>query len=427
MVSVAVLTAFSAGFKSMDYAKAKTAAVALANEKMEEARNLPYDSLSTKNGSILPQGNIDDQIEVERDGVLLRANTTIMCVDDAYDGNVLGTIPSKPVDTNPCDYKRVEINVYKVGKNQILSTLSSNFAAKAAETNSNTGVLYICVVDEESNPVTGALVSIQNTALDPDINMSNLIVSNDGCIMIANLPPDTHNNYHLSVSKNGFSTDMTYPRTSQNPNALFPDVNVLVQQVTNQTLKIDKLSTLVLDFVDDSGNPIPNLPFHIRGAKRKYFNPDTYKYSEDKVADSNGHIELTDMEFDEYYITATDWMVAATMPYQPLNLSADSTLQARVHLTKVGMQPKISLAEPAVGTSGESIVVTVTGDTFSPSPTIKLKNASTEIIGTDVSVTGGSKIVATFDLIGASGLYDIVITNQSGLSITQYNGFEVKN
>jgi len=93
MVSAAVLAAYSASFKSMELARAKITSVALANEKMEELRNLPYDSLATETGAIYPPGDVLDNEELVRHGIRFNVHIVINYIDDSYDGNVDGTIP----------------------------------------------------------------------------------------------------------------------------------------------------------------------------------------------------------------------------------------------------------------------------------------------------------------------------------------------
>ena len=53
---------------------------------MADLRNLPYDSLATINGTVLPQKNIPDSQVVSRSGDSFILNTTIIYVDDPADG-----------------------------------------------------------------------------------------------------------------------------------------------------------------------------------------------------------------------------------------------------------------------------------------------------------------------------------------------------
>jgi len=428
IVSTAVLSAYSVSFKVISLAQAKIAAVALANEKMEIIRNMPYDDLATQHGPIYPPGNLLDTESITRNGINFTVNTVISYVDDPYDGNAEGTIPNQPKDLYPYDYKKVEITVLKTGRSGHLAKISSNVAAKAAETPSNSGIIKVCLIDSLSQSVPDATITITNPEADPPVNM---VVQSDinGCIMIPNLPPDQHNQYHVTVSKDGYSTDSTEPRTAQNPNALKPDIDILIQEVTNVTLQIDRVSTMVIDVKDTNGTPIGNAQLHLQGKKEIYFNPSTPKYSHDFVTDANGHLQVDSLEFDDYTITLPNWNIASTSPYQPISLKANTTLPVIVTATLSATYPTVESAEPISGQVGETVSLSVIGSNFGSDPLIKMVSASgSEIVGQNVSVSrhSGKEIIdADFDLSGAAtGQWSIIIST-GGQIVTQTDGFEV--
>ncbi|MFA4996106.1 MAG: hypothetical protein WC536_03120 [Patescibacteria group bacterium] len=428
LVATGVLSAYSASFKAMELAKAKTASVALANEKMEEIHNMSYDSLATEHGIIYPPGTIKDDEEFTRRGVKFNVHTIISYIDDPYDGNADGSIVGKPKDLYPYDYKKVEVVVSKIGRAGHLAQLTTNIAAKAAETPSNTGIIKLCVVDSAGTPVSGATLTVQNFEVDPAVDISGES-GIDGCIMIPNLPPDSQNSYHLTATKDGYSTDITYPRTSQNPNEEYQDVDVIVQNVTNKTLVIDKLSTMEINFVDSSGNSLPNINFHLENSKEIYFNPTTFKYSENLTTDANGYLRLTGMEFSDYKITTGSGMIAAISPYQPVGLKADVNLSVQVVITNSPTQPIILSSDPLSGKKDDIVYVTILGNKFDSLIGVKLINQSgAEIVGSNVKVIGNNTIEVELDTHGvAIGLWDIVVTNPGGESTKQLNGIEIKN
>ena len=104
IVEMAIYSGFQFSMKSMRYAKAKTNAVGLANEKMEELRNLPYDNLSTAAGLVLPHGAILDSQTIVKSGTKYTVLIDIRYVDDPYDGVATGPANGKPMDTYPIDY-----------------------------------------------------------------------------------------------------------------------------------------------------------------------------------------------------------------------------------------------------------------------------------------------------------------------------------
>lgn len=439
LVAVAVLSAYSAGFRTMELAKAKIAAVAAANEKMEEIRNMPYDSLATEHGQIYPPGNLLDDQEIQRKGVRFNVHTIIQYIDDPFDGcadTYVEGIPKsecleimqegKPRDLYPYDYKKVEIRVSKIGRSGFLSQITSNVSAKAAETPGNSGIIKLCVIDASGAPVPEADITITNPYVDPPADIA-ATTGIDGCIMVPNLPPNSQNKYHLTATKAGYSTDLTSPRTAQNPNAEQPDVDVSVQQVTPKTLIIDKLSTLKIDFVDELNNPLPNLAFHIEGAKLLYFNPETHKYSANLVADANGHVEIPNMEFDDYSISISGRHVVSTTPYQPIGLSGDTVLSVKVASSASASLPRITACNPSSGKIGETVLPVISGANFQNGASVKLVFGAVEINGFNIVVSHGDTAETEFDLAGAAeGMYDIVITNPDGSSIRQERGFEVK-
>ena len=427
LVGTAVVAAYSAGFRSMEFSRSKIASVALANEKMEEIRNMPYDDLATEHGLIYPPGEILDDEEISRKGIRFNVHTIITYVDDPFDGDAEGTIPGKPVDLYPYDYKKVEVIVNKIGRTGQLAKLTSNISAKAAETESDSGILKICIIDEEGLPVEGAIITIQNDDVSPPVDMQG-ITGADGCIMVPNLPPDHQNNYHLTATKDGFTTDMTYPRTPQNPNALQPDVDIIVQQVTRQTLKIDKFSTMIIDVVDTTGAPVPNAALHITGAKEIYFNPSTPKYSADHTTDENGHLVLSNMEFDDYTITTTNGLIVSTSPYQPVGLHAETTLNVRLVVSGSSTYPIVADCSPRSGSVGDTVSLTITGDNFTDPMDIKLtRDGQPDIVGTNFIFIHKNEIEIDLNLAGAlTGFWNLIVANAGGETVTQTNGFEIQ-
>lgn len=430
MVAVAIVAGYAAAFKSINLAKAKMVAVTLSNERMEMIRNMPYDDLSTQHGSIYPPGNLLDDEIISRSGVEFKVHTVISYVDDPFDGNAAGSIAGKPQDLYPYDYKKVEIVVGKSGRNNQLAKLVTNVSAKAAETPSDTGILNFCVIDNSDNPVPDAGVHVTNIVSSPPVDIT-ITTGDIGCVLIPKLPPDQHNNYHVVVTKNGYSTASTYPRTSQNPNALQPDVDIIVQQVTGITLTIDKLSSMAISFVDSTGAPVPEVGFLLEGTKMIYNNPDTFKFSQTFTSDSAGLINVPNLEFDDYKIKDISKMnLISTSPLQPIRLLFDTNLIVIVTLSSSNTNPVIYNITPLSGIVGDSISITVDGKNIDAGASIKLINRGTgaEIAGSDIEVSARAKIIADFNLAGAvAAIYDLVITNTNGESVTSPNIFNIVN
>lgn len=94
VVAIGVYEGYRAIYSSIASAHLKVVVASLANEQFEIARNLPYSSLSS-----LPANQT-----FTRDGITFGVTTTVQNVDDPFDNLA-------PTDTNPADYKLVEVSI----------------------------------------------------------------------------------------------------------------------------------------------------------------------------------------------------------------------------------------------------------------------------------------------------------------------------
>ncbi len=85
--------------------------------------------------------------------------------------------------------------------------------------------------------------------------------------------------------------------------------------------------------------PIPNTTFHLQGEKiigKTSEEEPVYKFSDDFTSDSNGHIDISNLEWDSYTFSvnpATGLDLKDTEPSpQPISLSPDTTLQVKLYL-----------------------------------------------------------------------------------------------
>lgn len=435
----AVFGALAASFlmtlKTVNSGKVRTAASALVNEQMEVLRNLPYDSLATQNGTIFPQGAISDTQTITRSGVSYTLTTEIVTVDDPFDGCVIpagqnlysctdgGT--SSQQDLVPVDYKRISIEATQVGSTVSLAKASSNAAAKAAETPTNTGILLVIVNDSQGQPVVDATVTVTNVPANVSLQGTT---NNRGYFFVANLPPDHQNGYHIIATKTGYSQDGTTSRTSQNPNQVQPDVDISVQQITTQTLAIDLLSTMAVSVVNEANQPLPNVILNATGTKLTSTNPDTPKNTFTQITNSSGLATFPNIEWDSYALTPPgNYYVVTTSPYQTVALNPNTTLNVTLVLTTDNHWPLITDVSPNSGTTGAAVDVTIDGDNFESDTTVLLrKSGSSDVVPTQINVAANKKsLTAHFDLTGvAAGAWDIVLTS-SGKTATQIQGFVI--
>ena len=427
-IIVAVVGLFGYDLATINVGKTRALGLGLANEKLEYLRDLPYNSLATVYGPIYPPGTLIDDDYQTRGNIKFRVHTDIDYVDDNYDGNAAGTVQGKPVDLYPYDYKRAQVTVYIANSNRKVATLSTFIAAKAAETSSNTGILIIKVVDASGQPVDNATVVIINPNPSPVVNITTTTDSS-GLVVIPKLPPDNAHGYHIVASEAGFSTDSTSPDPPGTQTPTNPDPNVLVQQITNITLSIDRTSTLNLHVVDTSGNPVASQSVTITGTKKIYTTPDVYKTTVTKTTDASGNATLSSAEWDSYSFSVPSGRnIVTSVAYSPVALAPNSSQTVTLTLSSSGSWPTIKSATPttdATGTSSTPLTITGTNLTGA-SLTLRLSGQS-DIVATGVTVTGGgTSLTGNINLATATpGNWDIIITSPAGNQAIQTGGFVV--
>lgn len=427
IIALAVFSAFSSAFKSVRASKAKITAVSIANEKIEIIRNMPYDSVGTTEQTY-PPGTIPSSESVSRNNLNFIVETLVSYVDDPFDG----TINTNPIDTYPYDYKKVEVSVRKSGSDINLARFTTNIAANAAETATNTGILFFCAVNAANEPVDGATLTISNDDLDPPLLLT-FQTGIDGCVMVPMLPPDSHNGYHLEITKDGYSLAMTYPRTAQNPNQNYPDIDIIAQQVTRISMSIDLVSSLKIRAFDLNGIPIPDLSVHLEDDFEIYFNPSTFRYVADHQLDGNGEITISGLAYANYNLTVNTpgYYISSVNPGMPFYLPPDTNdAVIDIYLTTSATAPTIESVDPPSGMIVDALTITIYGGNFDSSSTLKLINTTTlaEIVATDVDRHSNNEISGTFDLTGGSvGTWDMYISNPNTEFARKVDAFEIVN
>lgn len=319
IVLVGIMGALIYYFQAMASARARIVATSIANEKMEVIRNMPYDSLGTTTG--WPPGNIPATQTLNRNGFAFTITTRIDYVDDPFDGNAAGTIPGKPIDTVPNDYKKAEVKVTWKGLASRPVILATVATPRNLESSADSGSLFIKVFNAAGLGVPQATVHVTNSSTTPPINITNT-TDNDGNLQLLSLPPKL-NSYHIEVTKDGYSSDATYAVDPVNlPNPIKPNVSVIVGLVTNTSFAIDITSSLTINTVNQTCQPLPNIPLSLWGAKLIGRNPDVHKYSSSPPTNANGILSLTSLEWDLYTLieTAAGYDIAGVIPPITLNI-----------------------------------------------------------------------------------------------------------
>lgn len=295
----------------------KIAAVDLLNSEFELIRNLSYQNVGIIGG--IPSGVLSATTTVVRDGREFVVTRVIRNIDDPFDG----TIGGSPNDLSPADYKMVQIEISCTNCKSTSDFYAvSKVSPKNLETASTNGALFVRVFDANGNPVPQASVSITNPNLGININDTT---NNNGVLQIVDVPPD-QNSYRIITTKSGYTTDRTYATSTGNPNPAKMDATVLLQQLTQVSFVIDKVSDLNVKTIDELCSPVSNVPFSLVGTKLIGTSPDVYKWSANYSTNSSGERIVSGVEWDNYKTeTSGGFYISGTNPISPISILPDSS------------------------------------------------------------------------------------------------------
>lgn len=279
-------------------ARVRTVATSLAEEKLEVVRNLSYADIGTIGG--IPNGALPQSEVVTINGQDFTVETTVIYIDDDFDDQA-------PTDVIPTDYKRVRVSISWGGVfpsiNPIVAT--TDVAPNGLESNEGGGTLMITIINSSGEPVSNADVSIQNSSVNPNINLN--ISSNDSGQVLLPGAPACSDCYIISVSKSGFTQERTYSLT-EIANPLKPHATVIEGEVTGLTFSIDQTATINIETKGSRDNnypPFAGVQFKMRGTKTLGTNDldePVYKYDKTHASGPGGLLTINDIEPDTYEI-----------------------------------------------------------------------------------------------------------------------------
>ena len=353
IIALAAFQLLTALLHSSIVAKRQAVAYTLANNQMEYLKELSYDQLAVAGGAIPSSYTIPASFVVKVNGEKYTVKTSVDYADDAFDG--CGSYPTlalkqqychnyppptgaPALDTNPADTKNATVTVYDPASHT-LASLDTNISARVAETASNTGALFVKVVDASGDPVSGVTVVATNSTSAPAVNVSDTTDSN-GTVIFYGLPPDSTNyDYNITASLTGYSTLTTLvPPASLQPT--YPNVNLLTQNSALVTLKLLPMGTdsLVIESTDVSGSPLPNAKIYVKGGYKRYANTSDTSYYYDNMRSSDtrpttnasGLTSLSSLVPGDYIfcgdlgatscaVGGTTYYLAAAVPYGGIN------------------------------------------------------------------------------------------------------------
>ncbi len=296
MIAVGVYQAYASLTMLISASRVKVTATDLLNEQFELIRNLPYDKVGIAGG--LPVGVLNHIDTYPRDNGTFTITRTIRSIDDPFDG----MIGSSPNDLSPADYKLVELEVSCAGcKNFAPISVTTRVSPKNLETASSNGALFVRVFDANGQPVQNADVHIVNSKATTTITIDD-VTDNQGMLQIVDAPPG-NTAYHIVVSKTGYTSDQTYATSTGNPHPTKPDATVVLQQVTQVSFVIDRVSTIQVSTMTSSCVPVPNVPFTIVGTKLIGTLPDVPKFSQNLTTNGSGEKTISNIDWDTYAMT----------------------------------------------------------------------------------------------------------------------------
>jgi prepilin-type N-terminal cleavage/methylation domain-containing protein len=332
IVATAVYSSFVSITRLAQGSQSRALAVALADEQFEIIRNLPYASIGLTNG--IPQGVLPQNQTIIRGAVSYEVLLTIRNIN-------LSTSTVQASD------KLVEIEVDCSGcKDFQPVTLTGQISPANLQSAGNGGALVVQVFNGNGEPVQEATVDVLSVATSTITNTD--VTNNYGVLNIIGVPQGL-NNYKITVTKDGYSTEQTYPIGGQgNPNPTKPNVTVLNQQLTQVSFSIDRLSTLQFSSVTPLCVPIANVDFGLVGAKN--IGASLPKYSQNLATNGAGTLNLNSMEWDTYTINPNDgsYDVAGINPDSPFSLNPGTNQKVQlVVLPKNGNSLMVSVVDSA--------------------------------------------------------------------------------
>lgn len=365
VVAVGIASLITLTLKSSHDGQRRIIATALANEKMEMVRNLPYSSVGMVDG--VPSGPIVSTEVVSRNGADYTVRTDIRYIDDPFDGTAGGN----PEDALNTDYKQIRVDVsWNSTVNNRPVLLITQVAPKGIEGGESLGTLIFQALNAAGGGVANASVHLVNSSVNPAIDLTTS-TNNDGKVVIPGLPISS-GSYNLTVTKAGYTSEQTYSATSTfTPNTDHSHLTSIASAITNKTFSIDQVSSLTIQTSNAvTSDPIANVAYSLTGTKQIGTNSEgnpVYVFDVDDTTDGGGSHAYQDLVWDTYTFAtdgvSTGYDIEETSILLPLALlpAADETM-----IVKLAPHTPLSLHATVISSvgsviSGATVQVTKTG------------------------------------------------------------------
>ena len=240
IVFASIFGVFNMGIKLMGKSKAKAGATALAQERMEMVRNLPYDKVGTVGGMV--QGDIPQTETITLNGIEYTRKNFVNYVDDPKDGSGLASEGGNDENNITSDYKVFKTKLSWPGAGEPV-VMVTNIVPKGIETDLGGGTLKINVFDASILPVVSANVHIENSSLAQPVS-TDVETNEDGKVVFQSAA--TSSGYEITVTKAGYSSDQTYSAEAPNVNPSPGHLTIIEGETTEASFVIDKISSMLV-------------------------------------------------------------------------------------------------------------------------------------------------------------------------------------
>ena len=352
IIFLGISGAYQLGLKVVSQSKARISATALANQRVEEIRNLSYKEVGTTPHSVdEPEGSLPKTETISRNNIEHTVETTIKYINDCFDGPRSAECPEAPeIDDCVKDYKRAKVKVswttpFEGEVNLVTDVAPRNLNQEVEEcTGAAAGVISVLVFNAEGTLVSSPLIEIIDpdtgntlTAAQPVTGKYNFVLS-----------PTT---YKVEITKSGYSSNQTHQendtydgKTIAEPIKSHP--SVYEGKLTEIGFSIDEVSSMTVQARGTKGRgypPLHNVTFKMEGAKTVGNDSEgmpIYKYSQSHTTNGPGEINLSNLEWDSYsfYVDSPDYeLIGIESPpgvetSQPIDIFPASSQEVRLIL-----------------------------------------------------------------------------------------------
>jgi type II secretory pathway pseudopilin PulG len=406
IISMVFFQTYIVTMRTILESKNRLGATALANQRMEIIRSLPYDNIGTKhwNGSAwvygIPAGELIEEEDISVNTTKYHVDTFVQYVDDTFDGVT-------PTDTIPTDYKKVRVTVSwgGLGTDQTIA-LFGNFSPNGVESASGGGTLSINVLNAAGLGVSGASVRIQKASSSIDTTATTDATGN---VTLPGAPAGTEA-YTITISKSGFygaNTFPAYPTTAYNP--VDVHATVVAASLNQKSIVMDEEVDITLKTEDPFGTDIPSIGFTLAGGRVLGVNPSTtatvYKFSSTSNTDTSGEKKYDNESYGQYTVTVPD-----TADYAFWKITPEGTTKTLYDaLPGVNADITAVMLDKNIGSLKASVVNDADGSPVAGA-SVKLSNATLPYDVTLITDTFGEVYFPDSLPALTAGTYDIEIS-----------------